>query len=60
MAERSFAEPVKANEIHDSVQKLKPQKWEKHDLTIMFIGATLGCMVTVLFLGGIIILIGGR
>lgn len=60
MAERSFAEPVKANDIHDSVQKLKPQKWEKHDLTIMFIGATLGCMVTVLFLGGIIILIGGR
>ena len=60
MGEQGFAEPVRANEIHDSVQTLKPQKWEKHDLTIMFVGATLGCMVTVLFLGGIVILIGGR
>jgi hypothetical protein len=60
VGEQGFAEPVRANEIHDSVQTLKPQKWEKHDLTIMFVGATLGCMVTVLFLGGIVILIGGR
>jgi len=60
MAERSFAEPVKANDIHDSVQTLKPDKWEKHDLTLMFVGATLGCMVTVLFLGGIVVLIGGK
>ncbi len=60
MAERSFAEPVKATERVETVQTIKPDKWEKHDLTLMFIGATLGCMVTVLFLGGIILMIGGR
>jgi hypothetical protein len=60
MAERGFAEPVKANDIHDSIQKLKPQKWEKHDLTLMLVGATLGCMVTILFMGGILLVIGGR
>ena len=60
MAERSFAEPKRATEIHDSVQTLKPQRWEKHDLTLMLIGATLGCMVTVLFMGGILLMIGGR
>lgn len=60
MAERSFAEPVRANDIHESVQKLKPQKWEKHDLTLMLVGATLGCMVTVLFIGGILLVIGGK
>lgn len=60
MAERGFAEPVKVNDIHDSVQKLKPQKWEKHDLTLMLVGATLGCMVTILFMGGVLLVIGGR
>lgn len=60
MAERSFAEPVRANDIQDSVVKLKPQKWEKHDLTLMLVGATLGCMVTVLFIGGILLVIGGK
>lgn len=60
MAERGFTEPVKAEEIVESRQTLKPDKWEKHDLTLMLVGATLGCMVTVLFLGGIVILIGGR
>jgi len=60
MGERGFAEPVKANDIHDSIQKLKPQKWEKHDLTLMLVGATLGCMVTILFMGGILLVIGGR
>ena len=60
MGERSFAEPVKATEVVDTVQRIKPDKWERHDLTLMFVGATLGCMVTVLFLGGIIILIGGQ
>jgi hypothetical protein len=60
MGERGFAEPVKANDIHDSIQKLKPQKWEKHDLTLMLVGATLGCMVTILFMGGILLLIGGK
>lgn len=59
MGELGFAEPVKANDIHDSVQKLKPAKWEKHDLTLMLVGATLGCMVTVVFLGGILLVIGG-
>ena len=60
MGERGFAEPVKANDIHDSTQTLKPAKWEKHDLTLMLVGATLGCMVTVVFLGGILLVIGGR
>lgn len=60
MAERSFADPIRANDIHESVQKLKPQKWEKHDLTLMLVGATLGCMVTVLFIGGILLVIGGK
>jgi len=60
MGERGFAEPVKANDIHDSVQTLKPDKWEKHDLTLMLVGATLGCMVTVLFMGGILLVIGGK
>lgn len=60
MGERGFAEPVKANDIHDSKQTLKPAKWEKHDLTLMLVGATLGCMVTVVFLGGILLVIGGR
>lgn len=60
MGERGFAEPVKANDIHDSVQTKKPDKWEKHDLTLMLVGATLGCMVTILFMGGILILIGVR
>lgn len=60
MTERSFAEPVKATEAVDTVQKLKPQKWEKHDLTLMLVGATLGCMVTILFIGGILLVIGGR
>lgn len=60
MAERGFAEPIKANDIHDSIQKLKPQKWEKHDLTLMLVGATLGCMVTILFMGGILLMIGAK
>jgi hypothetical protein len=60
MGERTFAEPIKANDIHDSVQTLKPDKWEKHDLTLMLVGATLGCMVTVLFMGGILLMIGGK
>jgi len=60
MGEQGFAEPVRANDIHKSIQKLKPQKWEKHDLTLMLVGATLGCMVTVLFMGGILLVIGGR
>lgn len=60
MAERSFADPIRANEIHESAQKLKPQKWEEHDLTLMLVGATLGCMVTVLFIGGILLVIGGK
>ena len=60
MAERSFSEPVKATEIHDSKQTIKPDKWEKHDLTLMLVGATLGCMVTILFMGGILLVIGGR
>lgn len=60
MAERGFADPVRAEEIHDSIQKLKPQRWEKHDLTLMLVGATLGCMVTILFMGGILLVIGGK
>lgn len=60
MGERGFAEPVKADDIQESIQKLKPQKWEKHDLTLMLVGATLGCMVTILFMGGILLLIGGK
>ena len=60
MAERSFSEPVKATEIHDSKQTIKPDKWEKHDLTLMLVGATFGCMVTILFMGGILLVIGGR
>lgn len=60
MGERSFTEPVRASERVETRQTVKPDRWEKHDLTLMFIGATLGCMVTVLFLGGIVILIGGR
>lgn len=60
MAERGFAEPVKATEVVDSVQRIKPDKWEKHDLTLMLVGATLGCMVTVLFMSGVMILIGGK
>ena len=60
MSERSFAEPVKANDVVDSVQRIKPDKWEKHDLTLMLVGATLGCMVTILFIGGILLVIGGR
>ena len=60
MGERGFTEPVRANDIHDSVQKLKPQRWEKHDLTLMLVGATLGCMVTILFMGGILLVIGGK
>lgn len=60
MAERGFAEPRRANDIHDSAQKLKPQRWEKHDLTLMLVGATLGCMVTILFMGGILLVIGGK
>lgn len=60
MAERSFSEPVKATDIKDSVQRIKPDKWEKHDLLLMLVGATLGCMVTILFMGGILLVIGGK
>lgn len=60
MGERGFAEPVRANDLHDSVQKLKPAKWEKHDLTLMLVGATLGCMVTILFMAGALLVIGGK
>lgn len=60
MAERGFADPVRATEAVNTVQKLKPQRWEKHDLTLMLVGATLGCMVTILFMGGILLVIGGR
>jgi hypothetical protein len=60
VAERSFAEPVKATEIHESIQRIKPDKWEKHDLTLMLVGATLGCMVTILFMGGMLLVIGGK
>lgn len=60
LAERGFAEPVRADERVETRQTVKPNRWEKHDLTLMLVGATLGCMVTVLFLGGIVILIGGK
>jgi len=60
MAERGFADPVKATEIHDSKQTIKPDKWEKHDLTLMLVGATLGCMVTILFMAGALLVIGGK
>ena len=60
MAERGFAEPVRATEVVTTSQTRKPDKWEKHDLTLMLVGATLGCMVTVLFMGGILLVIGGR
>ena len=60
MAERGFAEPKRATDVHDSVQTVKRDKWEKHDLTLMLVGATLGCMVTVLFMGGILLMIGGK
>ena len=60
MAEQGFAEPVKATDIHDSVQRIKPDKWEKHDLTLMLVGATLGCMVTILFMAGALLVIGGK
>lgn len=60
MAERGFSEPVKATEAVETVQTLKPAKWEKHDLTLMLVGATLGCMVTVLFMGGILLVMGGK
>lgn len=60
MAERSFSEPVKVTEIHDSKQTIKPDKWEKHDLTLMLVGATLGCMVTILFMAGALLVIGGK
>jgi len=60
VAERGFSEPVRADEVVDSVQKLKPQRWEKHDLTLMLVGATLGCMVTILFMAGILTMIGAR
>lgn len=60
MAERGFAEPVRANDVVDSVQTKKVPRWEKHDLTLMLVGASLGCMVTVLFIGGILLVIGGR
>lgn len=60
MGERGFAEPVKATEVVDTVQVLKRDRWEKHDLTLMLVGATLGCMVTVLFMGGILLVIGGK
>ena len=60
MGEQGFAEPIRANDIHDSVQRIKPDKWEKHDLTLMLVGATLGCMVTILFMAGALLVIGGR
>lgn len=60
MGERGFAEPVRATEVVDTVQRIKPDKWEKHDLTLMLVGATLGCMVTILFMGGILLVIGGK
>ena len=60
MAGRSFSEPVKATEIHDSKQTIKPDKWERHDLTLMLVGATLGCMVTILFMAGALLVIGGK
>jgi hypothetical protein len=48
MGERSFAEPVKATEIVDSVQKLKPQR-EYNDLRLMWYGAILGGVTVLLF-----------
>ena len=60
MGERGFAEPVKAEDAVNTTQKLKPQRWEKHDLTLMLVGATLGCMVTILFMAGIITMIGAN
>lgn len=60
MGERGFAEPVRATERVETYQKLKPQRWEKHDLTLMLVGATLGCMVTILFMAGTLLVIGGK
>ena len=60
MAERGFAEPVRATEVHDSRQTKKRNRWEKHDLTLMLVGATLGCMVTILFMAGALLVIGGK
>lgn len=60
MAELGFAEPVKATERVETRQTIKPDRWEKHDLTLMLVGATLGCMVTILFMGGILLVLGGK
>lgn len=60
MGERGFAEPKRVEDIVESRQSIKPQRWEEHDLTLMLVGATLGCMVTILFMGGILLVIGGR
>lgn len=60
MGERGFADPVRAEDAVNTVQKLKPQRWGKHDLTLMLVGATLGCMVTILFMAGALLVIGGK
>lgn len=60
MGERGFADPVRVEDIVETRQTVKPDRWEKHDLTLMLVGATLGCMVTILFMGGILLVMGGR
>ena len=60
MAERGFAEPVRTQEVVTTVQTKKRDRWEKHDLTLMLVGATLGCMVTILFMAGALLVIGGK
>lgn len=61
MGERGFADPVRANEIHDSVQTVKPQK-ELDTRLLAIVSGIVGASVAVLFETVIIILItiGGK
>lgn len=48
MGERGFAEPVRADNIKDVVQTVKPRR-EYNDLRLMWLGAILGAVTVLLF-----------
>lgn len=61
MAERGFAEPVRVQDIEDSVQTVKPQK-ELDTRLLAIVSGIVGAAVAVLFETAIIILLtmGGK
>ena len=55
MAERSFTDPVKVEDIQESHQTVKPRR-EPDSLRLMWLGAILGAVTVLLFEIGLLVI----